>query len=57
MNTDINGILTTIKGFSLEYGPKLIGAIIVWIIGSFIIKKIIKAFEHVLDKQKTDASL
>ena len=57
MNTEVNGILSTINGISLEYGPKLIGAIIVWIIGSFIIKKLIKAFEHVLDKQKTDTSL
>ena len=57
MNTDANEILTAIKGFSLEYGPKLIGAIIVWIIGSFIIKKLVKAFDHILEKQKTDTSL
>ena len=57
MNTDVNAILSAIKGFSLEYGPKLIGAIIVWIIGSIIIKKLVKAFDNTLEKKNTDASL
>ena len=57
MNTDVDAILTAIKGFSLEYGPKLIGAVIVWIIGSIIIKKLVKAFDTALEKKNTDASL
>ena len=57
MNTDVNVILLTLKEISLEYGPKLIGAIVVWIIGSFIIKKLTNAFDRILEKQKTDASL
>ena len=57
MNTDADTILLTLKEISLEYGPKLIGAIAVWLIGSFIIKKLLKAFKRILEKQKTDASL
>jgi len=57
MNTDVNEILLLIKEISIEYGPKLIGAIIVWIIGSIIIKKLTNAFGHMLEKRKTDASL
>ena len=57
MNTDVNEILLLLKEISLEYGPKLIGAIVVWIIGSIIIKKLTKAFGHMLEKRNTDASL
>lgn len=41
----------------MEYGPKLIGAIIVLIIGSMIIKMIINAFKSMLNKKQTDESL
>ncbi len=43
--------------FVLNYGPKLIGAILVWVIGSLIIKALVKAFVRMLQKSKTDASL
>tara|TARA_R110002073_G_scaffold8207_6_gene45876 strand:+ start:3630 stop:4448 length:819 start_codon:yes stop_codon:yes gene_type:complete len=55
MNTD--KILDFISDKALEYGPKLIGAILVWIIGSWIIKIIIKNFAKILDKRNTDTSL
>jgi len=42
---------------TLEYGPKLIGAVIVWIIGSFVIKAITKGFETLLNKRKVDDTL
>ncbi|MCF6223059.1 MAG: mechanosensitive ion channel [Flavobacteriaceae bacterium] len=53
MNTLIEQLTNTV----LEYGPKLIGAILVWIIGSMLIKKIIAIFNRSLDKQNTDTSL
>lgn len=53
MNTLFNQITNVV----LEYGPKLIGAILVWVIGSMLIKKIITIFNRSLDKQNTDASL
>ncbi|MDG1476168.1 MAG: mechanosensitive ion channel [Vicingaceae bacterium] len=42
---------------ALEYGPKLVGAIIVWIIGGIVIKAITKGFERILNKRDIDASL
>jgi len=57
MNLDINQIFTYFTQTVLEYGPKLIGAIVVWIIGKMIIKKIINIFGKMLDKNGTDTSL
>jgi len=42
---------------TINYGPKIIGAILVWIIGSFIIKAINNTFGKLLDKRKLDDSL
>ncbi|MCK5148133.1 mechanosensitive ion channel [bacterium] len=50
-------ILAKLTEISLTYGPKLIAAIVVWIIGSWIIKMIVKAFGKMADKSKTDSSL
>ena len=41
----------------LYYGPKLVGAILVWIIGSLLIKALVKAFDRLLTKREIDASL
>ncbi len=41
----------------VEYGPKLIGAIVVLILGLWIIKLITKGVSKLLEKKKTDASL
>ncbi len=57
MNLNFSEILSYLTNAVIEYGPKLIGAIIVWIIGSIIIKKLIKVFGKILDKQDIDASL
>lgn len=54
---DTGQILEQLKFIALEYGPRLIGAIAVWIIGIWIIKLLTKAFIKALDKGKTDASL
>ena len=43
--------------FIVKYGVKLIGAIIVLIIGSYIINVILKTFKKILDKRDIDASL
>lgn len=41
----------------LTYGPKLVGAVLVWIIGGLIIKVLVKSFEKILDKREIDSSL
>lgn len=50
-------IMETLTPLFVEYGLKLIGAIIFWIIGAYIIKLIVKLFGKVLDKRQTDESL
>jgi len=50
-------ILKQLTEIVVEYGPKLIGAIVVWIIGSWVIKLVTKSFSKMLDRHKTDASL
>ncbi|MCK5100097.1 MAG: mechanosensitive ion channel, partial [Desulfobacteraceae bacterium] len=55
MNTE--QILTQITEIAVAYGPKLIGAVLVWIIGSWIIKIITGGFVKAMDKSKTDKSL
>jgi len=57
MNIDINQILEQLTNIIFQYGPKLIGAVVVWIIGSIIIKKLLKLFVRALEKQNTEASL
>jgi small conductance mechanosensitive channel len=54
---DTDQIIKQITEMAVEYGPKLIGAIIVWIVGFWVIKFILKGFSRVLDKGKTEASL
>lgn len=41
----------------MTYGLKLIGAILVWVIGGIVIKTMMNAFYKVLDKRNIDASL
>ena len=43
--------------FVTDYGPKIIGAIVIYIIGSWIIKKLVKATRTVLNKGDYDESL
>jgi len=50
-------IIDQITQMTLLYGPKLIGAIAVWIIGGWIIKAIGGAFKSTLNKSKTDPSI
>lgn len=50
-------ILSMAQSMVLEYGPKLIGAIAVWIIGGFVIKILMTALNKVLEKANVDASL
>ncbi len=55
MNTE--QILEQINGIALSYGPRLIGAIAVWIIGSWVIKALANGFTRMMDKNQTDESL
>jgi small conductance mechanosensitive channel len=54
---DFQNILTRINDIVLNYGLKLIGAIVVLILGSWIIKLLTRAFRNILEKRNTDPSL
>lgn len=55
MNTE--QIITQITEIIVAYGPKFIGAVLVWIIGSWIVKALTNIFVKTMDKAKTDESL
>lgn len=50
-------IMSQVTEIALQYGPKLLGAIVVWIIGTWIIKAIISGFSRMMDKGGADPSL
>jgi len=50
-------VIEQIKLISNEYGPKIIGAIIIWFIGVWIIKILSYGFGRMLDKRNIDPSL
>jgi small conductance mechanosensitive channel len=50
-------ILEKIRLISLDYGPKIIVAIIIWIIGIWVIKILNYGFGRMMDKRNIDPSL
>ncbi len=55
MNTE--KILTQANDLLLFYGPKLVGAILVWIIGLWVIKLLVKGLSRLMNNAKLDPSL
>ncbi len=55
MNTET--LLTQAREILIAYGPRLLGAIVVWIIGSWLIKLISGGFSRMMDKRELDESL
>jgi small conductance mechanosensitive channel len=43
--------------FLLDFGPKILGALIVFFIGKYIIRLLLKALDKIFDKYEIDASL
>ncbi|WP_299891415.1 mechanosensitive ion channel domain-containing protein [uncultured Lacinutrix sp.] len=54
---DIEKLISKGIDFASDYGLKIIGAIIIWIIGSWIIKKITKTAGNLMSKKGYDESL
>jgi len=54
---DTQEILDQVTQLGLNYGPKILGAIVVWIIGSWIVKAIVSVLGKTMTKTKTDPSL
>lgn len=54
---EANELISQLTGLGIKYGLKVIAAILIWIIGSFIIKKLMKFVKKSLSKSKMDESL
>lgn len=54
---NVQEMLDQLTPIIINYGAKLLGAILVWIVGSWIIKGLIRAFTGILEKRDVDASL
>lgn len=54
---EINSLIDQVTELAITYAPKLAGAIVVLLIGNWVIKMIMKQFMRILDKGKTDDSL
>lgn len=53
----LNSLYDKAINFALNYGPKVIGAVLVLIIGLWIIKKVTKSITKLMEKRSIDASL
>tara|TARA_B100000809_G_C15129788_1_gene527837 strand:- start:2851 stop:3666 length:816 start_codon:yes stop_codon:yes gene_type:complete len=54
---NVQAILNQLTEVAVEYGPKLIGAVVLWIIGGWVIKALLKGVDKLLNKQKMEESL
>ena len=57
INFNSSSLLDQFTEAVYTYGPKLLGGILVWIIGGFIIKLLMGSFTKMLNKRNTDESL
>ena len=53
----IEDILDQLKELVVSYGLKVIAAIVIWIVGSWIIKKVLKGVKTLMAKKEYDESL
>ena len=56
-NIDVDKWMDMLIAFGSEYGLKVLGAIIIWIIGSWVIKRIKKLLVKAMEKVEYDESL
>ncbi len=54
---NLESLKNEITNIALDYGPKVIGAIVVWIIGSIIVKSLANLVGKLMDKRNMDESL
>ena len=54
---DIDKIIDQIGGLAAEYGLKVIGAIVIWIVGSWIIKRMLKLVRKAMNRSNYEESL
>jgi small conductance mechanosensitive channel len=56
-NMDTTAYLEKLLDLVIYYGPKLLGAILLWFIGKWLIKMLVKGLTKLLTRQRMDPSL
>ncbi len=54
---DLNAMTEKAMSFAIEYGIKVVGAIVIWFIGTWLIKKAIKIIKKIMVKAEYEESL
>lgn len=54
---DLERYINIAQDFIVTYGIKVIGAIVIWIIGSWLIKKVNNGIAKIMTKQNYEISL
>ena len=54
---NLENVMEQLTIIAVQYGPKLLGAILVLIVGSWVIKALTRSFGKILDKRKVNPSL
>lgn len=57
VSMDADKVMFELKDLVFEYGPRIVGAIVVLIVGLWVVKILLKGFGKAFDKSKIDASL
>lgn len=56
-SSDLQKIYNSLIDFVFYYGPKVLGAILVWIVGIWVIKLVLRALRLLFEKSKMEGSL
>jgi len=54
---DVNGVMNTLTVVATQFGLKLLGAILVWVVGRWMISILVRLLQRALEKQEVDATL
>ena len=57
MNTTINSVISTIGQLVADFGMKLLAVIAIWVIGFWLVKKIVASLKYTMQRHNVDASL
>ncbi|UBM62924.1 mechanosensitive ion channel [Candidatus Sulfidibacterium hydrothermale] len=57
VSTHLNQLLRTLSSYVSEYGLRLIGALVVLVVGLWIVKLLVRSSQRLMDKSKLDISL
>jgi len=57
MNTTINSLISTLGNLIADFGMKLLAVIAIWIVGFWLVKKIVASLRYTMQRHKVEPSL